>query len=267
MSHEADGLNFKIGDFGLSTLFRSSLREGTSSPRHITGNVKVGRHTHSIMFEELDEEGNHFVVPPDEPTDFHYERNCDPLTAGVGTASYASPEQVNSRTYGSSADVFSLGLILLEILCCFSTEHERLQVFRKCRQQRSLPEEMHEFPTSSHTILSCTEPEPSMRPSALHLSQIHLTRDLRPPLKCDDQVQALLRQLQDKDREIEQYKVQLEEKQRIIDALLQDAERLRNGSPSKVFHFPRSPCFDAEHDITNADLASSSSSSSSEDEL
>jgi serine/threonine protein kinase len=46
------------------------------------------------------------------------------ITAGVGTRSYASPEQMEGSDYDSSTDVFSLGIILFELcypmytVCC-----------------------------------------------------------------------------------------------------------------------------------------------------
>ena len=36
-------------------------------------------------------------------------------TAGVGTRSYASPEQMKGSDYDSSTDIYSLGLILFEL--------------------------------------------------------------------------------------------------------------------------------------------------------
>lgn len=55
-------------------------------------------------------------------------------TTGVGTASYASPEQLQGRRYGIRSDLFSLGLVLLELCCCFTTTHERADAFQSMRQ-------------------------------------------------------------------------------------------------------------------------------------
>ena len=57
-------------------------------------------------------------------------------TTGVGTASYASPEQLQGRQYGVRSDLFSLGLILLELCCCFTTTHERADAFQAMRRPR-----------------------------------------------------------------------------------------------------------------------------------
>lgn len=54
-------------------------------------------------------------------------------TTGVGTASYASPEQLQGRQYGVRSDLFSLGLVLLELCCCFTTTHERADAFHSMR--------------------------------------------------------------------------------------------------------------------------------------
>ncbi len=44
------------------------------------------------------------------------------LTEQVGTQLYMSPEQLDQRPYNHSVDIFSLGLILLELLVPFSTQ-------------------------------------------------------------------------------------------------------------------------------------------------
>ena len=51
-------------------------------------------------------------------------------TTGVGTPSYASPEQLEGSVYTNAADIFSLGMILFEMLHpIFSTAMERATMF------------------------------------------------------------------------------------------------------------------------------------------
>jgi serine/threonine protein kinase len=82
----------KVGDFGLS-------REASSS-------------------SELNEDTENMesdVGPDDE---FN--------TAGVGTRSYASPEQMNGSDYDSSTDIYSLGIMLFEV--CYPMYTVRIQL-------------------------------------------------------------------------------------------------------------------------------------------
>ncbi|ETV92553.1 PEK protein kinase [Aphanomyces invadans] len=60
---------------------------------------------------------------------------CDPRhTQGVGTMSYASPEQVAGTDYDAKVDSFSLGIILLELFVPFHTRMERADALTRLRQ-------------------------------------------------------------------------------------------------------------------------------------
>lgn len=89
-------------------------------------------------------------------------------TSGVGTASYASPEQFEGRRYGVRSDLFSVGLILLELCCCFATLHERADVFRAMRHpEGAAPAHLRvrsPFIADLAELLCRTDPE--LRPSA-----------------------------------------------------------------------------------------------------
>ena len=185
----------------------------------------------------------------------------DPLTAGVGTASYAAPEQVVSRDYGTAADIFSLGLILLELLCCFSTEHERLQTFYDCRHRRKLPGEFDEYPVVAQTVLACTEPKPERRPGAADLkkasSRLSSCRHAEPAE--NDTVASLKQQLAAKEDELKECKGKLETKDRIIRDLQRQLSSSYHGGPrNRPFHPPKE--VDAD-----CGVPASPSSSSSED--
>ena len=63
---------------------------------------------------------------------------------GVGTASYASPEQMlglSSSSISQKSDIYSLGILLFELLVPMSTEMERAKTLQALKQQ-ILPEEL-----------------------------------------------------------------------------------------------------------------------------
>lgn len=147
------------------------------------------------------------------------------FTAGVGTANYAAPEQITSCHYGSEADVFSLGLILLELCCNFTTDHERLLSFQSLRQKRSLPGELQQYHSRiASVILRCTEKNPKDRPTALELKNLSLYEE--------DEVKRLRRQIYEMRRELECCRASLSSKDRLIKALQEKVAELESqGKP------------------------------------
>ncbi|CAM9302917.1 unnamed protein product [Choristocarpus tenellus] len=151
----------KIGDFGLSTTKETGNGEAsmtppappsTNNPSSVVGAVVVSSirkdsrvngdinsqkgMRNSRNFDGLD--GDRFSPR----TGSGHSGGCG-HTTGVGTASYASPEQLEGRCYGVEADMFSLGLMLLELCCCFNTVHERSDAFQALRAG-SPPEDLKE---------------------------------------------------------------------------------------------------------------------------
>jgi translation initiation factor 2-alpha kinase 1 len=192
---------FKIGDFGLSKVLRQTETGGpnATSPVNSTALVLVPSNTFS----------------PQNADEWE-----DPLTMGIGTASYCAPEQVATDCYGVKADIFSLGLIMLELLCGFGTEHERIHTFHDCRRGQ-LPEKLEQmYPEVAEIIKSCTKQDPSQRPSANALLN-------RPPLQRQDndnnhqglQMQSLRGMLKEKDTQIQKQQSELEEKDRVIEQM------------------------------------------------
>lgn len=55
-------------------------------------------------------------------------------TARVGTHLYMSPEQTNGQNYNYKVDIYSLGIILFEMLIPFSTEMERVIALTNLRK-------------------------------------------------------------------------------------------------------------------------------------
>jgi len=64
-------------------------------------------------------------------------------TQRVGTSLYMSPEQSKGHPYNYKVDIFSLGLILFELLNFFNTETERFKVLEGIRN--------HKFPDNFQT--------------------------------------------------------------------------------------------------------------------
>eukprot|EP00547_Thalassionema_nitzschioides_P006575 CAMPEP_0194209498 /NCGR_PEP_ID=MMETSP0156-20130528/7604_1 /TAXON_ID=33649 /ORGANISM="Thalassionema nitzschioides, Strain L26-B" /LENGTH=999 /DNA_ID=CAMNT_0038936685 /DNA_START=373 /DNA_END=3372 /DNA_ORIENTATION=- len=91
-------------------------------------------------------------------------------TAGVGTRSYASPEQMKGSDYDASTDIFSLGFILFELCYPMYTGMERHIVFSKLRKNQFPESWMNgvakNFPSVHLMLEAMISSVPHVRPSA-----------------------------------------------------------------------------------------------------
>jgi len=99
-------------------------------------------------------------------------------TTYTGSLLYASPEQYDGRAYSFSTDIYSLGVILLEIQQRFRTESERIRCLQSFRIRREIP---------GHTnfkdlILDMTHEDADARPTARQLHVLFNEIDQSPPV-------------------------------------------------------------------------------------
>lgn len=120
------GDEVKIGDFGLA--------------RH---------HNTELLMNSLDDLGD---------KDTHH---CE-----SGTMTYAAPEQIDGQTAQCASDMFSVGLIMYELLQPFSTEMERVVNLSAVRKGKMPGSFVRRFPYHSSLIQRLVRLDPAERPSA-----------------------------------------------------------------------------------------------------
>ena len=129
----------KVGDFGLSRESNDSTEDNAISSDVIDGD------------QEDDGAGDN--------------------TVGVGTRSYASPEQMVGSDYDSKTDIYALGIMLFELLYPMYTGMERHICFHQVRSSCTFPEAWNStvklpFPTLDEIVRSMLSLEPKNRPPA-----------------------------------------------------------------------------------------------------
>ena len=133
-------------------------------------------------------------------------------TGGVGTATYAAPEQASGRGYGPPADVYSLGLVIIELLCRFGTGMERAQALLAARAGQ-LPVQALErgAPGAAALIAAMLAPEPAARPTAAAVARSPaLRRAVEAQQSGGDDVAALRAALAAKEKELRRMRAALE---------------------------------------------------------
>lgn len=187
---------FMIGDFGLSRTMRDA---------------SLDLHEDAVVFPRgVNSEAVH--------------------TAGVGTAAYASPEQVTTDDYDSSADIYSLGLILLELFSNFTSEHERAKGFNDCRAGRVVAPWLRQtYPQVSEFILMCTETKPILRPTCSDILSAMEKMNESGSLQLAE-IEMLQREISSKDIIIKRQQEMLSEKDDKIASLQRRLAELEGNS-------------------------------------
>lgn len=95
----------------------------------------------------------------------------DTETTQAGTRLYLSPEQLAGQKYDEKVDIYSTGLILLELYNLFTTEHEKCTAFKNLKEKRVLPREMQGTEEGA-IVLKMTEENPKERPTAAEILEL-----------------------------------------------------------------------------------------------
>ncbi|NXO62001.1 E2AK1 kinase, partial [Phainopepla nitens] len=95
-------------------------------------------------------------------------------TSGVGTCLYASPEQLQGSHYDFKSDMYSLGVILLELFQPFGTEMERTEVLTHLRTGQIPHTFYKKWPTQAKYVKLLTSPRAPERPTAAQLQDSEL---------------------------------------------------------------------------------------------
>lgn len=104
-------------------------------------------------------------------------------TAGVGSPLYCSPEQLAGREYTNKTDIFSLGVIFVEMHHIFSTKMERNICLQDYRHSRFPESPNHVFGPGTllgQFVRQLLHPDPSQRPTAQQVLE-HDVFKRRPP--------------------------------------------------------------------------------------
>lgn len=105
-------------------------------------------------------------------------------TGQVGTKLYMSPEQLSGNSYSHKVDIYSLGLILFELLCPFRTQMERVRTLTEVRALR-FPEVFSKNNVQELSMVrSMLSPSPAERPEAADITGMPLFQELELELPC-----------------------------------------------------------------------------------
>ncbi|XP_034531018.1 eukaryotic translation initiation factor 2-alpha kinase 3 [Notolabrus celidotus] len=104
-------------------------------------------------------------------------------TGQVGTKLYMSPEQLSGNSYSHKVDIYSLGLILFELLYPFRTQMERVRTLTEVRALR-FPEVFSKNNVQELSMVrSMLSWSPSERPEAADITGTPLFQELEPPFR------------------------------------------------------------------------------------
>ncbi|KFW83518.1 Eukaryotic translation initiation factor 2-alpha kinase 1, partial [Phalacrocorax carbo] len=140
-------------------------------------------------------------------------------TSGVGTCLYASPEQLQGSHYDFKSDMYSMGVILLELFQPFGTEMERMEVLTHLRSGQIPHTFYKKWPVQAKYVKLLTSQRSSERPTAAQLRESELFHT----------TEHVISNLQQKVRQQEEEIEKLRERIRLLSE--EQDEHMKLGSP------------------------------------
>ncbi|KAK6097876.1 Eukaryotic translation initiation factor 2-alpha kinase 3 [Batrachochytrium dendrobatidis] len=98
--------------------------------------------------------------------------SCDVIESSTshGTYFYTAPEILEEQLCTTKSDIYSLGVILLELVCVFDTAMERVVVLDTLKRDGSIPEKVLEmYPEECDLIRMLVSGDPAARPTAAEI--------------------------------------------------------------------------------------------------
>ncbi|XP_041073713.1 eukaryotic translation initiation factor 2-alpha kinase 1-like [Polyodon spathula] len=141
-------------------------------------------------------EDNEQLSPTTETSGFAH-------TLGVGTCIYASPEQLEGSCYDSKSDMYSMGIVALELFLPFGTVMERVKTLTALREGRIPSSFTQQWPVLSKHIKLLISEVSSCRPSAAQLLQSELFHN------TEEVIHSLKRTVEEQGEEIVKLKEQI----------------------------------------------------------
>ncbi|NXF44452.1 E2AK1 kinase, partial [Oceanites oceanicus] len=140
-------------------------------------------------------------------------------TSGVGTCLYASPEQLQGSHYDFKSDMYSMGVILLELFQPFGTEMERTKVLTHLRNGQIPHTFYKKWPIQAKYVKLLTSQRSTERPTAAQLCESELFHT----------TEHVISNLQQKVRQQEEEIEKLRERIKLLSE--EQDEHMRLGSP------------------------------------
>ncbi|KAK5616256.1 hypothetical protein CRENBAI_015164 [Crenichthys baileyi] len=137
--------------------------------------VKVGDFGLVTAMEQEDDEDEPSVLTPAPLLTRH--------TGQVGTKLYMSPEQLSGNSYSHKVDIYSLGLILFELLYPFRTQMERVRTLTDVRALRFPDIFSKNNAEELSMVRSMLSLSPSERPEAADITAMSLFQELELPCR------------------------------------------------------------------------------------